>query len=182
MLVGICADVPQSGKTSAAKTFIQAGWQHLSFGEPVKLTLACFLQAIGAKGQIADYLWGAKKGSIIPEIGITGGALMSSFATDYVRDMVNPDTWLGAMKKQIDGLPASVNVVIDDLRFVNEADWIKANGGYIIHIYRPDAPKHNRSIKSEGLLWDYPHDFRVINDGTLVDLDIKIGQILSRLH
>jgi hypothetical protein len=60
-------------------------------------------------------------------------------------------------------------VVVDDVRFPNEAQLIKSMGGQLWRIERPgltDATGHS----SEGGLADWEFDRVIVNDGTVEDL------------
>lgn len=65
-------------------------------------------------------------------------ALLQNYGTEVRRgdsDTYWTDQWNG---KYLFGLPDKVNVVTDDVRFKNEADVIKLNGGILIRLTRPD--------------------------------------------
>lgn len=60
-------------------------------------------------------------------------ALMQNFGTD-VRRAEDPNYWVDKWSKS---LPDD-NVVVDDVRFLNEADAIRLLGGVIIRVQNPD--------------------------------------------
>lgn len=165
MIIGLYSDNPQSGKTTVAEilmsTLPNASVKH--FATPVKKTLLTLLTQLHVDNP-HDYLLGDKKADIIPELGVTGGYLMSTFATDYMRS-INPDVWLNALVVLDD--PDALTI-IDDLRFPNEFQWISTNG-VTIKIVR-NAPNHDRSPLSEGQLSRYYFTYVIDNNGTLDDL------------
>jgi hypothetical protein len=60
-------------------------------------------------------------------------ALMQNYGTD-VRRKGNKNYWV---KQWRDSLPDK-KVVVDDVRFLNEAECVQANGGVLIRLVRPD--------------------------------------------
>ena len=69
-----------------------------------------------------------------------------------------------------------------DLRYLNEALFVKNQQGYIVRVVRPGATTtvHN-SHTSEIELSDYIVDKTIINDGTLEDLKKKIIEYYETL-
>lgn len=65
-------------------------------------------------------------------------------------------------------------IIIKDVRFENEADYIRNHNGEIWHIIRPDAQKVNMH-ESEAGIRSRPEDRTIINNGTLVQLHRKVS-------
>jgi hypothetical protein len=76
-------------------------------------------------------------------------------------------------------------VVIPDVRFQNEYDWIIENGGIIIHLTRPGAdgnigiPGH--ASESSLNLHNIERTYECVNDSTLPSLYKKIADIIISL-
>ena len=66
-----------------------------------------------------------------------------------------------------------VGVVIPDVRFQNEANWIYGNGGHVIHIVRSGIDNVEAHISEAGIGMA-PHDVVIINDGTIEELYVKV--------
>lgn len=178
MIVALYSSTPQSGKSTVAQVFRAAGYRITSFAEPVKTSLAHVLAALGTKNA-GDYLWGSRKDEIIPELQVTGGFLMSTYATDFFRNQIDEDIWLKIMQRRID---PNRNYIIDDMRFPNEFEWVKSQGGICINVVRPlVAGTHSRSELSEGNLDDYDFDYTVVNDLGLAEVVIATNGILEAL-
>lgn len=101
--------------------------------------------------------------------------LLQVIGTEAVRNIVGPDTWIKiAGKKVSDALAQDKDVVITDVRFPNEANWIHEIGGEIWRIMRPGVSRANNHASEFGidkLGWD-----RVINnDGPIDDLDEAVS-------
>jgi phosphomevalonate kinase len=63
---------------------------------------------------------------------------LQEYATEYGRDKYNQDMWIRGLDMQIETFvkrsPKEVMVIICDVRFVNEADYIKKKNGYLFKI------------------------------------------------
>ena len=70
---------------------------------------------------------------------------------------------------------AHSNIVVTDVRFINEANTLKTNGGQLWRIKRPGIEAVNNHV-SEHDLNDYKFDQIVKNEGTLKDLHAKVRQ------
>lgn len=62
--------------------------------------------------------------------------LMQLFATDFIRDKIDPDFWIDKLMQYLE---EDDKVVICDVRFQNEIDKILEKGGYIIKVVRDDV-------------------------------------------
>ena len=76
------------------------------------------------------------------------------------------------------------NVIVTDVRYVNEADFIADRGGFIIRVEREDKDRiHNIEHPSETELDDYKRfDFIVMNDSTLDDLKVSAAKVARFLR
>lgn len=62
--------------------------------------------------------------------------LLVSYGTDVCRKM-DPDFWIKKVEKRIESSSKNnIITIISDVRYENEAKWIKANGGFLIHLSR----------------------------------------------
>jgi len=97
--------------------------------------------------------------------------LLQRMGTEVVRDIVGTDTWVDiAMRKAAE----HPNVVISDLRFPNEHEAVR-EVGEAWRVSRPGQLAHN-DHSSETALDDAAFDRWILNDGTLLDLETKVGE------
>jgi len=92
------------------------------------------------------------------------------------REIFGDDCWVRLVESEMrpDIFTAHTShFVITDVRFPNEADMIRDNGGVVVRIDRPDVKAINTHI-SEHALDDYEFDHYVWNDGTVDDLRTKL--------
>lgn len=91
--------------------------------------------------------------------------LLQRLGTEAVRDVIGENAWIDALDRKIraDG---TVDVVVSDVRFPNEADWIRERGGVIVRIRRPDFDNGlPADHPSEALVDSLPFNYAVANDG-----------------
>lgn len=112
-----------SGKTTAATHLVRKyGFIRLSFSDGLKMML---YRGLGI-GQ--EYLYGGKKNECPEELcGRTARHAMITLGTEWGRNLIHPDIWVKAMEKSLSECMYSGTdkFVIDDVRFLNEADWVR---------------------------------------------------------
>lgn len=138
VIIGISGK-KRSGKDTAAKALkkILPDAMILYFADTLKQIAALAL------GLPLDHFYEDinKEGSyeIAPGILMSGRELLQKIGTDAFRNNIHPDFWVHAMMRKIKELPKEhiKYIIIPDVRFPNEYDAIRNNGGYIIRIIRP---------------------------------------------
>ena len=101
--------------------------------------------------------------------------LLQKIGTDALRDNLHQDVWVNALMVDYND---TLNWVITDTRFPNEAEAIKKAGGIIIRIERPGVKPVNPH-PSETSLENWKFDHVINNDGSLSDLTKKIKKVLK---
>jgi hypothetical protein len=87
----------------------------------------------------------------------------------------NPDVWISKATKYVEKSPG--NVVITDLRFLNEADWVRKRFGKVVRVNRPDVT-NVLMHESETQLNGFNFDLTIVNDSGLSELDVKVSEML----
>lgn len=91
------------------------------------------------------------------------------------RKLFGDNFWVHeAMKTMLNDPRPDLNYVVTDVRFLNEADMIKANSGQIWRVKRLGVDAVNTHV-SEIEMDGYPVDQIFVNNGTLEDLEVLIG-------
>ncbi|NJC87437.1 MAG: hypothetical protein FIB02_02730 [Desulfuromonas sp.] len=113
---------------------------------------------------------------------VTVRRLLQWWGTEYRRAQ-DPDYWTKAWGRKVEQYDLTrTHILVDDVRFMNELEVVRAHGGLIVKIERPGfAGANNHS--SETSLDDY-HGWNavVINDGTLDEFLEKIGSLDKALR
>lgn len=143
--------------------------------------------------------------------------LLQILGTEAMRSNLHPDTWVNALMcyyiKSDDKLIRTTedllkeweleeweegsfpNWIITDMRFPNEMQAIKANGGITIKVVRPClkcegngyhklscSEQYQKQHESETALDNVTFDYEIINDGTLEDLIEKVEGIILHIN
>lgn len=96
--------------------------------------------------------------------------MLQWWGTDFRRKFKHDNYWIEQLFRNILAQPPEVGlVVVPDVRFLNEATYIKEAGGLLIRVTRP-LPNDDKHI-SETDLDDYKFSDILLNTGTLDDID-----------
>lgn len=101
---------------------------------------------------------------------MTGRQLLQRIGTEVARQ-VSPDFWVEALRHRITG---NSNVIITDVRFNDEAQFIIDQGGFVVKIERGPQPAWWRKLflhKSERGIDPKLVSLTICNDNSLEDLD-----------
>lgn len=72
-------------------------------------------------------------------------------------------------------------IIISDVRFQNEIDYIHKNNGIIIKLTRPNNPSSLDAHESEKNIDNMNGDYTIINDGTIDDLFNNTDNIVKNV-
>ena len=164
--IGI-AGKANAGKTTAANYIADKyDFRRVAFADPLKKGLAEFTGL-----PLRMFYDQNIKNIDIPEYNNTSLRYMMQFVgTECFRDNFGENFWINRMLLEIENLSKEGidNIVIDDIRFKEEAEMVKELGGYVIFITRPDENTIRSSHRSEAL--KVKHDYHIDNDGDLSKL------------
>ena len=158
-LIGFCGPAG-CGKTFAATHLAASfGYSRVRFAGPLK----AMCKALGMTDAEID--GPAKEQSCDLLGGRTPRWAMQTLGTEWGRDLIDPDLWVRAWERQaLSFLDAGDPVVVDDVRFANEAAAIWQRGGVLIRLDRAGAGRSaGEGHASERL--DFPYDARIENGG-----------------
>lgn len=169
------------GKDTVGQMLVDAGFQRYGFADELKQAVLDldpivgsyivkpFMQEHQRLSEVVDAYgmdWAKRE---LPEVR----RLLQVFGTEVIRKR-DPDFWINAVQQKIlDTKPLPRKIVITDVRFDDEAKWIRQSSwtNRVVEIVRPDADAGaNAGHSSEAgvdraLITDHLH-----NTGTLEDL------------
>ena len=127
-----------AGKTTAAQALWRAcatSCSVMSFATPLKEAVKqlCLFSDEQVHGDLDA------KSLVDPRWGFSPRQAMQMIGTDCVREMLCKDFWVRRMRLAIEESLARI-IIIDDVRFGDEADLIKGLGGHVVMIKRPGGP------------------------------------------
>jgi hypothetical protein len=103
-------------------------------------------------------------------------ALMRDYGT-LVRRGDNPDYWT---QRWLENTAWSGNVIVDDIRFLNESSTVRNQGGIIIRVAR-SVPEDGDTHQSEIEMDQIHPDFVITNDGTVEELYAQVDKLMQTI-
>lgn len=104
--------------------------------------------------------------------------VMQTLGTEWGRNMIGPDLWANLLYERAEQLMAEgYNVVVDDLRFVNEARVIKELKGTIWRVLRPGGGCESAHLSETEQLKIMP-EYYLDNQGSIEDLSTTINDVI----
>lgn len=180
-LIGIASHYPGAGKSTVSMFLtVSLGYYRLPFAQPLKELCCTFLESLGmSESEAAHHVYDWGKEEVVPGLGVTGRHLLQTLGTNWGRHHVAPDIWLRVWHQSY-AVTRNTHprIVVDDVRFPNEAAAIKELGGQVWCVHRTDAiapPRH----ESEGALHEWPFDAQLHNDGTLRQLESEVLRLAT---
>jgi uncharacterized protein YqjF (DUF2071 family) len=153
------------GKDTAAMALVrQLGFSRMSFAAPIKEALDAIFGWTPAEWQ--DRIW--KEAPII-NMPVSPRQLAQTLGTEWGRDTVDPDFWVKVLEYRMYTI-ASTKIVISDVRFPNEAMWIRSKGGHVVDVTRNLDLKVAPHSSEMGLEFGYI-DARLPNEGGAIQLE-----------
>ncbi len=172
-------------------------FQTIAFADPIKKAVMewygfTYEQVYGDDKEVVDTRWGITPRHAMQQIGTEVGRLIHG--DTWVRKclMTIEAAYRGEPVELIDHeakrfstftWPAETahSWVICDCRFTNEAEAIKAAGGWVIKVTRPSLGASRDQHASETNVDLVKEDYTIVNDGTLVDLARCVAEVHERI-
>lgn len=156
VLIGLIG-LKQSGKDTFADYLVREHhFKKLAFAEPVKSI--CRVMFLLTEAQLNDP---HQKEMVDPRWGLSPRQMMQKVGTDMVREMWDDDFWVKNMDMRHRQIVE--DVVVSDVRFPNEAQWIRDRGGLLVRI--ADGREHSSDThSSETSQASIQEDVRVLNE------------------
>ena len=159
VIVGLCG-CARCGKDTAAKLLIEKGWRRVAFADALKADIIYALTRATKKAYVPREDHPSWKMFEDPASKEKFRPLM----VEYGRAMraIKADYWVQRLLR--DYLRGAGKFVITDVRYANEANWIRERGGKVIRVVRPGfEPVNAEELASLKLV---SADFEVLNDST----------------
>lgn len=157
------------GKDTAASFLLAAiGGYRYSFADPMR----GMLLQLGI--DMNDPYWIDRKEDIIPALGRSPRYLMQTLGTEWGRNLVHPQLWLLLAQQRL--LQNGPGMIVTDVRFENEAEWVRSQGGVVVHILREDATAVAAHASEAGVAIT-DGDFVIHNNGTLEEFQQRLRNL-----
>jgi hypothetical protein len=156
------------------------GYHGVAFADPMRLMICELLQSAGIS---TNYMHSRDlKEAPIPELGVSYRHMAQTLGTEWGRNL-HPDFWIRIAASYVTDCAkhngtAGMPIVISDVRFANEALWVKQQGGEVWRIDRPNLPPV-RIHQSEREIDTLVHNRWIRNWGALADLELQVRMALE---
>ncbi len=189
LILGLAGHAGAGKDTAAAYLHEVYGFHRFAFADPLREMLFALLDAAGA-----DHVYVTErhlKEQPIPELhSEEGGAisyrrLAQTLGTEWARTQFGQGFWLRVASRALGltGWPSAHHpvhelIVISDVRFANEAAWIKTLGGAVVRLHRHHSlSTHASETQVQGLeAWA-----EVDNTGSPEALSRRLDELMARL-
>lgn len=176
-IIGITGPAGAGKDTVAAHLTRAYGFRRLAFADPIYEGLAAIL---GISEDVLRSREGKEKELAL--LGVSPRRLLQTLGTEWGRNTVAADFWLKLVDFRMAGMPVGTNVVIPDVRFQNELDFIHARGGTVFSVTRSVEPVAAHASENPDV-WAAA-DIHIRNTSTLDALaghvdDVMMGPVLE---
>jgi hypothetical protein len=200
MLIGVVGFIG-SGKGTVGDLLEQKGFVKDSFAKPLKDACSAIFgwprELLEGDTEVSrkwreehDSFWSEKFGyTFTPRLAL------QLMGTEAGRNVFHQDIWVVSLLNRAKGK----NVVVTDVRFKNEINYIQQNGGIIVRVKRGEEPEWYKlaedaaagfssaimGIKDKGIHqseWDWigsDFNYTIENEGSLEDLGNQIDGLLQ---
>lgn len=171
LVVGLAGPAGVGKSTLAARltaTVAPVAVRRMSFADPLR----DMLRALGVPETAIVGDLRAKERPCDELLGQTGRHAMRTLGTEWGRKTIHPDLWVAAWERRLAETLESV-VVIDDVRFDNEAAAIRRAGGVVIRLRRALTTTPLAAAIPD----EHPSEAGVSDDLVDADLDLGVGHV-----
>lgn len=167
-IIGIAGRARSGKDTVAGMLMSSARLYRYAFADPIR-------EMLWAGFQIDTFsaAFDAVKDLPRPDLGgISPRRMMQTLGTEWGRHMVHADVWVlqAARVLRLNG----PGMLVTDVRFENEAEWIRAADGLVVHVRRAAAAPVEAHASEAGVAVR-ERDIVIDNDGTLDDLRARVA-------
>lgn len=177
ILIGLTGKAGVGKDTAALYLNNTYDLHHYAFAAPLRR----MVEALIGKCHWDDREW---KERTIDWIGKSPRQLLQTLGTEWGREQVNSELWVRKAEHVRQQLGSArfrcAGMVISDVRFPNEAEWLVAAGGILIELRRGSAAGVAAHVSEQHDLSRFVHHV-VENNGTRRDLHERLNAIVTQL-
>lgn len=178
ILIGLAGPIGSGKSSVATHLHLEHGWHApVAFADPMKDGICAMF------GMTRPQLEEIKRAEKDLVSGVPMRRALQTLGTEWGRSL-HADLWVEAMRKRINQLmlwEEIPGIAIDDVRFENEATFIRAHGGILIHVRNGDPRFPRNSHVSEKPLAIADNDLVIENTGTTNDLFRRVDKLMARI-
>jgi len=178
MIIGL-SGYKQSGKTTLANRLATRGFKKVSFKDGL---IAEMMDTLPDVLRAMCYEYGTSLDKLFKDKPIVMRALMQNYGTNLRRNEDN-DYWVNIWKESVSNTKG--NIVVDDVRFKNEAQAVKDAGGILIRVIKEgqvNTDPHQSEVEHLELEYDFTisapeGQVQTLLDGLQKSLDVVTSNV-----
>jgi hypothetical protein len=179
LLIGLTGRAGAGKSTVAAWLEDEWAFHQVAFADPLLNMLGSLFADCGIGG---EWMTERTLKERPTSLGFSYRQLAQTLGTEWARNTLAPDFWLRVAAHRLDSLaPHGDHVVISDVRFPNEADWLKQRGGVLVRVVRDITPAVHPH-ESEAHVDQLPVDTELLNFGSKDTLHDQVDSLLCTLR
>lgn len=178
MILGLCGLAGSGKDTAAAHLVARCGFRRIAFADTLRTALYALDPHVATPGgtyRLTDLVdrKGWHEAKQIPDVR----RLLQRLGTEVGRNMLGADIWVNMT---FAGVERGERIVVTDVRFENEAAAIKARGGKVVEVVRPDhAGLAGANGQHASEVIDFARDTIVINDEGIDELHRRMVALVQ---
>lgn len=177
LLIGLTGRAGCGKTTVASYLEHEHGFHAVGFADPILEMLCSLFAHCGI-----DAAWATERSlkELPTALGFSYRHLAQELGTGWGRGL--KDTfWLRVASLAVSpALDRGEDVVISDVRYPNEADWVVANGGMVVRVLRAGRNAEVRPHESEQYTDDMPAAAELLNHGSKTTLFDQVDRLLEQ--
>jgi len=174
-LIGLTGKARAGKTTVASYLWLEHCYSTMAFATPLKCA-ATHIFGLGHE-ELTDEM----KEVVLPYWNLTPRQIFQKLGTEAVRSVFGGDVWVKRLALSLDVIRHTDDVVVSDVRFPEEADYIRSQGGVIVEVTRPTAGLSGAEGEHASETSVITPDIILRNDGTIDDLHKKIDAMVAAL-
>lgn len=179
-LIGLMGAAGAGKDTVASLLHYNHGYHGIALAAPIKKMLRALLEDIGAD---TSYLVERHLKEIpIPGIYASYRHMAQTLGTEWGRAL-HPNFWVAIAEQHMDfinaGSEETAKIVISDVRYENEAAWVRSQGGVIWRVDRNQAQAVRAHTSEKGAMLVKP-DRVLSNHGSMAELASNLNDLLYK--
>lgn len=181
MIIGL-SGYARTGKDTVANYLVENhGFTRLAFADPMREAIYALNPSLGISRLslqeiIDEYSWdGYKETSFGEEIR----GLLQRMGTEVGRNMFGETFWIDYLMNK--ALEVGGDVVISDVRYLNEADAIRMMNGQVWRVNRPNVQAANDHASEVEMDSFNNFDVVITNDTTVDELFLELTGLMNRI-
>lgn len=183
LMLGLVGPIGAGKDTAARYLQDQHAFSPIAFADPVRDMLGALAEHVDVDG--AWLVERALKEQPMPVLGRSYRQLARSLGTEWGRQLVRADLWISiAEHKARQALARGENVLLTDVRYLDEASWLRSLGGRLVALQRDGCAFHHGAHGSEahGIELQLEAEHGITNHSTPAHLYDQLDVLIDRLR